>query len=162
MPCGVCRVACSWVRAPSFLFVARTQTGSRGGVDRCLSAGFPEPLRLLSKDTPEEAAMPNRVLCPKCHGQRTNACLACRGTGKRSIVSVNIGKCKECDGSGRRRCDVCGGSGEVEPRSPVAPALSSAVNEHQPSCFAWEEERGEGWKGSGATKSAINETKSSL
>ena len=106
--------------------------------------------------------MPNRVLCPKCHGQRTSACLACRSTGKRSIVGVNIGKCKECDGSGRRRCDVCGGSGEVEPRPPVAPAPSSAVNEHQPSCFALEEEMGEGWKGSGAAKPVIDEAKSSL
>ena len=134
----------------------------RKGVDRSPSAVFPEPLRLLSKNTPEEAAMPNRVLCPKCHGQRTSACLACRGTGKWSIVGVNIGKCKECDGSGRRRCDVCGGSGEVEPRPPVAPAPSSAVNEHQPSCFGLEEERGEGWKGSGAAKPAIDEAKSSL
>jgi len=128
--------------------------------------------------------MPNRVLCPKCHGQRTSACLACRGTGKRSIAGVKIGNCKECDGSGRRRCDVCGGIGEVEPPSPITPATqhglfyvenaggykpadattvpSSAANEHQPSCFAMEEERGEGWKGSGATKPAINEAKSSL
>jgi hypothetical protein len=36
------------------------------------------------------------------------------------------------------------------------------VNEHQPSCFAGEEERGEQWKGSGATKTTINEVKSSL
>ena len=42
------------------------------------------------------------------------------------------------------------------------PAPSSAVNEHQPSCFAGEEERGEQWKGSGATKTTINEVKSSL
>jgi hypothetical protein len=36
------------------------------------------------------------------------------------------------------------------------------VNEHQPSCFGLEEERGERWKGSGATGPAINEVKSSL
>ena len=84
--------------------------------------------------------MPDNVLCPKCHGQRTTACPA-------------------CNGSGQLRCDVCGGSGEVEPPPPVP---SSAVNEHQPSCFAGEEERGEGWKGSGATKPAINEGKPSL
>ena len=43
---------------------------------------------------------------------------------------------------------------------PLAP--SRAANEHQPSCFAGEEERGEQWKGSGATKTTINEVKSSL
>src|SRR4029453_14619531 len=73
--------------------------------------------------------MPDMVLCPKCHGQRTSVCLACNGTGQ-------------------RRCDVCGGSGEVEPPPPTAPVPSSAVNEHQPSCFGLEEERGERWKGS--------------
>ncbi len=99
--------------------------------------------------------MPNRVLCPKCHGQRTRACLACHGTGKRPIAGINIG-CNECNGSGQRRCDVCMGSGEVEP------APSIAVNEHQPSCFALEEERGEEWKGSGATKPSIKEAKPSL
>ena len=87
--------------------------------------------------------MPDKVLCPKCHGQRTTACPA-------------------CNGSGRRHCDVCGGSGEVDLPPPTAPAPSSAVNEHQPSCFAGEEERGEQWKGSGATKTTINEVKSSL
>jgi hypothetical protein len=124
--------------------------------------------------------MPNRLLCPKCHGQRTSACLACGGTGKRSIAH----NCKECNGSGQQRCYVCGGIGEVEPSSPITPATqhrlfymenaggykpadaptapSSAANEHQPSCFALEEERGEGWKGSGATKPNINEAKSSL
>jgi|SRR6516162_1604604 DnaJ-class molecular chaperone len=103
--------------------------------------------------------MPDKVLCPKCHGQRTSACLACHGTGKRSIADLNIGSCEECNGSGRQRCDVCGGNGEIE---PVAPAPSIAVEEHQPSCFAGEEERGEEWKGSGATKPAIKEAKPSL
>jgi transcription elongation factor Elf1 len=106
--------------------------------------------------------MPDKVLCPKCHGQRTSACLACNGTGKRMIAGITIGNCKKCDGVGQRRCDVCGGSGEVEPPPPTAPIPSSAVNEHQPSCFGLEEERGERWKGSGATKPAINEVNSSL
>jgi hypothetical protein len=87
--------------------------------------------------------MPDKVLCPKCHGQRTTACPA-------------------CNGSGRRHCDVCGGSGEIDPPPPTAPAPSRAANEHQPSCFAGEEERGEQWTGSGATKTTINEVKSSL
>ena len=83
--------------------------------------------------------MPDKVLFPKCHGQRTTACPA-------------------CNGSGQLRCDVCGGSGEVEPPLSTAPD----VNEHQPSCFGLEEERGERWKGGGATKTTINEVKSSL
>ncbi len=36
------------------------------------------------------------------------------------------------------------------------------ANEHQPSCFALEEEKGETWKGSGATKSVVNEARPSL
>ena len=48
--------------------------------------------------------------------------------------------------------------GKVEPTTPV----STSEDEHQPSCFGLEEERGEGWKGSGAAKSAINEAKPSL
>jgi DnaJ-class molecular chaperone len=61
--------------------------------------------------------MPNRVLCPKCHGQRTSSCSACRGKGKTSIAGITIGNCKECNGTGRRGCNVCGGTGEVEPGS---------------------------------------------
>ena len=38
----------------------------------------------------------------------------------------------------------------------------SIVTEHQPSCFALEEEKGEGWKGSGAMGPAINEARPSL
>ena len=111
--------------------------------------------------------MPDKVLCPKCHGQRTSACLGCHGIGKRSIAGFNYGDCEECNGSGQQRCEVCGGNGEVEPASPITPAEataapSSAANEHQLSCFAGEEERGEGWQGSGATKAAIKETKPSL
>ena len=62
--------------------------------------------------------MPNKILCPKCHGQRTTSCVACRGTGKASIVGIPIGSCKECAGTGRRRCDLCGGVGEIEPANP--------------------------------------------
>jgi DnaJ-class molecular chaperone len=50
-------------------------------------------------DSRELGEMPNRFLCPKCHGQRTTSC-----------ASV----CKECKGSGNRRCDVYGGTGEIE------------------------------------------------
>ena len=50
------------------------------------------------------------------------------------------------------------GGFKVEPETPV----STPADEHQPSCFALEEERGEGWKGSGAAKSEINEAKPSL
>jgi hypothetical protein len=43
------------------------------------------------------------------------------------------------------------------------PALqSTAADERQPSCFALEEEKGEGWKGSGAAGPAINEARPSL
>jgi len=58
--------------------------------------------------------MPNRFLCPKCHGQRTISCTFCGGSGRRSIAGVTIGNCKECNGAGQRRCDVCGGTGEIE------------------------------------------------
>jgi hypothetical protein len=50
------------------------------------------------------------------------------------------------------------GGFKVEPETPVF----TPADEHQPSCFALEEERGEGWKGSGAAKSEINEAKPSL
>ena len=50
------------------------------------------------------------------------------------------------------------GGSKAEPEKPV----STRTVEHQPSCFGLEEERGEGWKGSGAAKSEINETKPSL
>lgn len=50
------------------------------------------------------------------------------------------------------------GGSKAQTESPV----SGPADEHQPSCFALEEERGEGWKGSGAAKSEINEAKPSL
>ena len=48
--------------------------------------------------------------------------------------------------------------GSKVPETPV----STRTDEHQASCFGLEEERGEGWKGSGAAKSEINEAKPSL
>ena len=39
---------------------------------------------------------------------------------------------------------------------------SMEAEEHQPSCFAGEEEKGEGWKGSGAMGPAINEARPRL
>lgn len=41
-------------------------------------------------------------------------------------------------------------------------APSRAANEHQPSCFALEEEKGEGWSGTGAAKLVIDEKRPSL
>jgi hypothetical protein len=46
-------------------------------------------------------------------------------------------------------------AGSQNPRTRVP-------DEHQPSCFALEEEKGENWKGVGATGLAIKETKPSL
>src|SRR5689334_21997822 len=42
------------------------------------------------------------------------------------------------------------------------PPSSIGAEMHQPSCFAWEEEKGEGWHGSGAMGPAINEARPSL
>ena len=76
--------------------------------------------------------MPQKLLCPKCHGQRTTFCLACYGTGQKSIVGIKIENCKECDGTGRRRCDVCGGTGEVEPaNSKVAQSHALDRNKNE-------------------------------
>ena len=74
---------------------------------------------VVSQGTASQRAktqMPNRILCPKCRGQRTTLCDRCRGSGKRSVAGVTIGRCKECNGTGQRRCDVCGGTGEFEPK----------------------------------------------
>jgi DnaJ-class molecular chaperone len=60
--------------------------------------------------------MPNK-LCPRCHGQRTTTCLKCHGTGKKLIINTPIGDCEECGGTGRRICNVCNGTGEVESKS---------------------------------------------
>jgi hypothetical protein len=52
-------------------------------------------------------------------------------------------------------------AGGYKPAYPETPS-STAANEHQPSCFALEEEKGETWKGSGAMGPAINEVRPSL
>ena len=62
----------------------------------------------------ELGEMPNRYLCPKCHGQRATSCAVCGGTGKRSLAGIPIGVCKDCMGSGHQRCDICGGTGEID------------------------------------------------
>jgi hypothetical protein len=41
-------------------------------------------------------------------------------------------------------------------------SVPAILNEHQPSCFALEEEKGEGWKGGGGAKPTVNETRPSL
>ena len=51
-----------------------------------------------------------------------------------------------------------GGHKPVHPEMPP----STATDERQPSCFAYEEDKGEGWKGGGAMKPAINEARPSL
>ena len=48
-------------------------------------------------------------------------------------------------------------------KKPSAETLRPAVpDEHQPSCFGLEEERGGDWKGSGGTVPSIKEAKPSL
>jgi len=48
-------------------------------------------------------------------------------------------------------------------KKPLRDTLRPAVpNEHQPSCFALEEERGANWKGSGGSVPSIKEAKPSL
>src|SRR6266704_3245488 len=69
--------------------------------------------------------MPDRLLCPKCRGQRTTACSICGGSGKQSITGLTIGNCKECNGTGQHLCDVCAGSGEIEAGDTRDDAVSS-------------------------------------
>jgi hypothetical protein len=59
---------------------------------------------------------------------------------------------------------VCGGVLTRKPRKkPPAESLQPALpNEHQPGCFAQEEEKGADWKGSGESRPAIKEAKPSL
>jgi len=52
-------------------------------------------------------------------------------------------------------------AGGYKPAHPEIPP-SVAADEHQQSCFALEEEKGEGWKGSGAMGPAIKEARPSL
>ena len=52
-------------------------------------------------------------------------------------------------------------AGGYKPAHPET-SPSTTANEHQPSCFGLEEERGEGWEGRGAMGPAINEARPSL
>jgi hypothetical protein len=58
---------------------------------------------------------------------------------------------------------VCGCILTRKPRKKL-PTVRPAVSdeEHQPGCFALEEERGVNWKGSGGTVPSIKEAKPSL
>ncbi len=47
-------------------------------------------------------------------------------------------------------------------RAAPARAASAAADAHQPSCFALEEEKGEGWKGVGASGPAIKDKRPRL
>jgi hypothetical protein len=51
------------------------------------------------------------------------------------------------------------GGTHAEPAPPTQPSM---VEEHQPSCFALEEERGEGWDGAGASGPLVKETTPTL
>jgi hypothetical protein len=53
-----------------------------------------------------------------------------------------------------------GGCKDEPTHSESSPSMGA--EERQPSCFALEDERGEGWNGSGAMGPAINETRPSL
>jgi hypothetical protein len=53
-----------------------------------------------------------------------------------------------------------GGCNYEPTHSEISPSM--AAEERHPSCFALEDERGEGWNGSGAMGPAINETRPSL
>jgi hypothetical protein len=50
------------------------------------------------------------------------------------------------------------GGHNVEPRE----AASRSADERQSSCFAWEEEKGEDWKGGGGVKLGVNEKRPTL
>jgi hypothetical protein len=54
-------------------------------------------------------------------------------------------------------CDAAAGIAPTE-----APEAADADEVHQPSCFALEEERGQDWKGAGASGPAVKETRPSL
>ncbi len=51
------------------------------------------------------------------------------------------------------------GGTHAEPAPPMAPSLA---DEHQPSCFAQEEERGEDWHGAGASGPLVKDVKPTL
>ena len=50
------------------------------------------------------------------------------------------------------------GGHDVEPQEPA----SLLADERQSSCFAWEEEKGEDWKGGGGVKTGINDKRPTL
>ena len=56
-------------------------------------------------------------------------------------------------------CILTRGPTKKPPRETLRPAVP---DEHQPSCFALEEERGANWKGSGGAVPSIKETRPSL
>lgn len=59
-----------------------------------------------------------------------------------------------------KRLNANAGGPRRGPEHPETPRMTP--DEHQASCFAFEEEKGEGWKGSGATESVVSEVKPSL
>lgn len=52
------------------------------------------------------------------------------------------------------------GGYHAKPAPEAAPG--STDEQHQPSCFALEEEKGEGWKGAGSSRPAIRNKRPSL
>jgi len=36
------------------------------------------------------------------------------------MAELVIGQCKACRGTGQQRCDVCGGTGEIDARDPFS------------------------------------------
>jgi hypothetical protein len=59
---------------------------------------------------------------------------------------------------------VCGCILTQKPRNKLSTetARPTVPNEHQPTCFALEEEKGGDWKGSGESTPAVKEVKPSL
>ena len=53
-------------------------------------------------------------------------------------------------------------AGGYPPKKAAAAAPPPAGEEHQPGCFALEEEKGEGWNGAGASGPAIKEKRPTL
>ena len=72
-----------------------------------------------------------RFFCPKCRGQRTTSFKLSSGHGKWVLAELVIGQCKACAGTGQQRCDVCGGSGEIDARDPFS-RLRSRLKEQRP------------------------------
>lgn len=53
-------------------------------------------------------------------------------------------------------------AGGYHPKQARAAAPASIAEEHQPGCFALEEEKGEGWSGAGGSGPALKETRPTL